>query len=188
MDDLSGVDVDVMGAMATQLMRTNPALARRVMSQGRGPARFQAPAAPQLPATSVQAATLRSFMGLGLLATGGPAVWAPADAADKILQAEPQESFEGKRLIIDVAKTSGATGLLTTVRSLFIGSQPQSPVVDIATTTAMFASDATSADLDLQIAYRANKVTLTLSISAAPGSADSVTAAAGLYGNWIRGS
>jgi hypothetical protein len=185
MDDMSGVDVDVMGAMATQLMRTNPALARRVM-QSR-PATGQ-PGAPRLPAANVQAATLRSFMGLGLIATGLPAIWVAADGADKILQAEPQESFEGKRLIIDVVKSAGAAALLTTVRSLFIGSQPQSPVVDIATTTAMFASDATSADLDLQIAYRANKVTLTLSISAAPASGDSVTAAAGLYGNWIRGS
>jgi hypothetical protein len=187
MDDLAGIDVDVMGAMAQQLMRTNPNLARRVMQQR--PAAIRQPPSPQLPVNQVQAATLRSFLGLVAPGTGLPFItWTGTDAADKSLEVEPQESYEGKRLIISVARSTGAAASVIVVKTLFVGSQPQSPSVSGGTTVDLFSADATSADLDLQIAYRANKITLNLAISAAPGGTESVVLAAGFYGNWIRGS
>ncbi len=179
--DVMGAD-DVMGAFFNALSRTNPNLSRQLQQRGRG--RIPTPQLPGEPLN--KASNIRAFMGLGLIATGGPAIWENTDGADKVLQAEPQESFEGKRLIISQSRSSGAAASLVTVRSLFIGSQPQSPVVDIGTPIEMFAPEATEAGLDLQIAYRANKVTLTLSLTAAPGSGESVTVSAGLYGNWIR--
>jgi len=187
MDDLEGIDVDVMGAMARQLMRSNPNLARRVMQTA--PTARRQPGPPQLPANQVQAATLRSFLGLVAPGTGLPFVtWTGTDAADKSLEVEPQESYEGKRLIISVARTAAAVASIIVVKTLFVGSQPQSPSVSGGTTVDLFSADATSADLDLQIAYRANKITLNLAISAAPGVGETVTLAAGFYGNWIRGS
>ncbi len=185
--DVMGAE-DIMGAMFQALARTNPGLARKL-----GPGAMRRPPPPQLPSANVQAATLKSFMGLAALngpAIGGPAQWTAADMTDKTMQSEPQESFEGKRMTIDVGLTGAtAAGRLINVKNLFIGSQPQSPVIDNPTPAAMFRPDSTSADVDLQIAFRANKVTLTLSIfpTAALTAPDTVQASAGFFGNWIRG-
>jgi hypothetical protein len=136
---------------------------------------------PQVPQRPLQrTARLRSFMGTG------QAIWTAADATDKPLQVEPQESFEGNRLVIDVIAVGGVSAGLVLLRRIDVGTQPQSPSVEQPAPAAMFRPDATYANLDLQIAYRANKIITTLGITAAPGAGVTVTAVAGFYGVWIR--
>ena len=138
---------------------------------------------PPLPHGSGQpfTARLRSFLGLGI------ASWAVADATDKILTVEPQESFRGMRLIIDVATPAGITNApIVLVRTITVGTMPQSPSVEQPAPAALFRADATLTMLDLQVAYRSIKLSITLGISAAPTGAGTVTAACGFYGEWIR--
>lgn len=151
------------------------AIARRMV---RGRSQIRDPQVPQRPLQNVS--KLRSFLGSGI------AAWAPTDATDKPLQVEPQESFEGTRLVLDTIAVGGASAGLVLVRRIDIGTQPQSPSVEQPAPAAMFRPDATYANLDLQIAYRANKIITTLGITAAPGAGVTVTAVAGFYGNWIR--
>jgi hypothetical protein len=175
MDYMDGDDVidgddqaNVLGAVARQLRsRGNP---RRVF------------ASPPLPARPVQGNTseLRSYMGFGFV------TWVTVDGADKVITIEPQESFRGERLIIDVTAVGGAAAGLTLLRRIDIGTMPQSPSVEAAAPASMFARDATNANLDLQIAYRGTKVQITLGQTAAPGAGVTVTAAIGMFGQWIR--
>jgi hypothetical protein len=136
---------------------------------------------PPLPRTPAQPndAELRSYMGFGFV------TWTGADGADKVITIEPQESFRGERLIIDVTSTAPAAGL-TLLRRIDIGTFPQSPSVEAAAPAAMFARDATGASLDLQVAYRGTKIQLTLGQTVAPGGVVVVTAAIGMFGQWIR--
>jgi hypothetical protein len=124
-------------------------------------------------------AMLRSFVGVGF------ATWAGTDGADKELQIEPQEAFRGERMVIDVLASSGAASIVV-VRLLQVGVQPQQPDTSQPAPASMFAADVTYSHLDLQIARPGIKLTLTLGVTAAPGAGESVTAAAGFYGEWIR--
>ena len=124
-------------------------------------------------------AMLRSFVGVGF------ATWANTDGADKELQIEPQEAFRGERMVIDVLASSGAASIVV-VRLLQVGVQPQQPDTSQPAPASMFAADVTYSHLDLQIARPGIKLTLTLGVTAAPGAGESVTAAAGFYGEWIR--
>lgn len=139
-------------------------------------------ARPPLPASPTQAipAEMKSFLGLGVLS------WGPAEAGDKQLEVEPQESFRGQRLIIDIAVAGGTAAGLTIVRSLFVGSMPQSPSIVAPMPATAFRADATDVELDLQIAFRGSKMVLQMGQTAAPGAGVTVTAAAGLFGVWIR--
>ena len=141
---------------------------------------MQRPPLPRAPAQNYDA-RIRSYMGFGI------ASWAVADGADKVLLIEPQESFRGERLIIDVSVPATVTNApLVLLRRIDVGTMPQSPSVEQAAPAAMFARDATVSALDLQIAYRGTKLQLTLGISAAPTGAGVVTAACGMYGEWVR--
>jgi hypothetical protein len=153
--------------------------AAAMVPQFRGGAAPGAPR-PELPVGSSQPNTLRSFLGLGI------ATWTGSDGAEKTLEVEPQSSFEGKRMIIDTTSSASAVAAIVTVNSLFVGEQPQSPSISQAAAAAGFRADCTNADLDLQIAYRASKITLKLGVTAAPGGTETRTAVAMLYGNWIR--
>jgi len=124
-------------------------------------------------------AMLRSFVGVGF------ATWTGTDAADKELQIEPQEAFRGERMVIDVLASSGAAGIVV-VKLLQVGVQPQQPDTSQPAPASMFAADVTYSHLDLQIARPGIKLTLTLSVTAAPGTGETITAAAGFYGEWIR--
>lgn len=170
---------DVMGAILAPLQRQMQQVAAR-----RGiPMQQQNPyGRPPLPPTPVQQNTsnVRSYLGFGFV------TWGAADAADKIIIIEPQESFRGERLIIDVTAAGGTAAGLTLLRRIDIGTMPQSPSVEAAAPASMFARDATGSDLDLQIAYRGTKVQITLGQTAAPGGAVTVTAAVGMFGQWIR--
>jgi hypothetical protein len=160
---------------------------RQVVRQARGrgaaiPGRnvFRQPPLPAAPAQG-NVSELRSYMGFGFLTWTGA-----ADSADKTLTIEPQESFRGERLIIALAVAGGAAAGLTTLRRIEVGTLPQSPSVEAPAPAAMFSPDATESKLDLQIAYRGTKLAITLGQTASPGAGVTVTAAVGMYGQWIR--
>ena len=169
-DDTSGDESNLLGAIARRM----------------GGARSRYRPKPQLPTPQLRQqgtwneARLRSFMGIGT------ATWAPTVATDFPLEVEPQESFEGRRLIVDVIASGGTSLGIVLVRRIDVGTMPQSPSVAQAAPAAMFRADATYSYLDLQIAYRATKLTTTLGISAMPGTGVTVVAACGMFGNWIR--
>lgn len=176
---MSGNGEDVLGAVV-QAMRQVAARGGSSVVQRRLPS---VPfSRPPLPASPVQSTTasLRSYMGFGFL------TWGPAEVADKAIIVEPQESFRGERLIIDVGAAGGTSAGLSLLRRIDVGTQPQSPSVEQPAPSAMFARDSTNAELDLQIAFRGTKVQITLGITAAPGAGVTLTAAIGMFGQWVR--
>ncbi len=181
-DDQSGPSGDdaanVLGQVARALVRRPGGPARRPAGPG-GRKIFKR---PPLPATTAQPteAELRSYMGMGF------AVWAPADAVDRVLTVEPQESFRGERLILDVTAVGGTPAGQVLLRRIEVGTMPQSPSVEQAAPASMFRPDVTGGALDLQIAFRGTKLTVTLGVTAAPGAGVTVTASAGFYGQWLR--
>ena len=180
-DEYIAADPDVVGAV-WNAMRQAAGSARtggQVVTRGA----LQAPfSRPPLPAAPVQATTasLRSYMGFGFLS------WGPAETADKAIIVEPQESFRGERLILDVGAAGGTSAGLSLLRRIDVGTQPQSPSVEQPAPAAMFARDSTNAELDLQIAFRGTKVQITLGITAAPGAGVTVTVAIGMFGQCVR--
>lgn len=126
-------------------------------------------------------AKLRSYMGFGF------ATWGPTDATDKPLPVQPQESFRGERLIISPPTVvGGASAGLALMRRIDVGTMPQSPSVSQPAPAVMFQNDTVGSNLDLQIAYRATTVQVTLGITAAPGAGVTMTVAVGMFGVWIR--
>jgi hypothetical protein len=121
-------------------------------------------------------------MGLGSLA------WSNSDTqTEKTMEAEPQAAFRGRRLVISQAKSDGAAGILVTVSNpLTVSGMPQTPAPDQAAPVEMFEASTTYSMLDLQVATSATKVTIGISVSAIPASGETVTVAAGLYGEWLR--
>ena len=192
-DDGAGIDEQIVGdAEAGYEADVLGALVRRPFGRRRRPMRRQAglrsPGGrrifrqPPLPKQSFQPnmARLRSYLGMG------SAVWGPTASNSIDLTVEPQESFRGERLVIDVGAAGGTSAGLVTVVGIYVGTLPQSPSVEQPAPAAMFARDVTNSRLDLQIAFRATKLKITLGITAAPGSGVTVTAVAGFYGEWIR--
>jgi hypothetical protein len=140
-------------------------------------------ASPPLAAHSTwpHTAKLRSYMGFGF------ATWSPTDATDKPLPVQPQESFRGERLIIAQPTVVGGTSAgLVLMRRIDVGTMPQSPSVSQPAPAVMFQNDTVGSNLDLQIAYRATTIQVTLGITAAPGAGVTVTTAVGMFGVWIR--
>jgi hypothetical protein len=166
---------DVLGALWRRRKRKGPQYPR----SPRGERIYRQPPLPQ---TSAQPnrARLRSYMGMGF------ATWGPTDTGDKSLVVQPQESFRGGRLIIDLNISGGTSAGLVLLRSITIGTMPQSPSVEQPAPAAMFRADATYSSIDLQIAYRATQMQVSLGITAAPGSGVTVVAAVGFFGEWIR--
>lgn len=145
------------------------------------------PSAPTLPASATQAyqrgpAKLLAYMGLGSLS------WASTDTlTEKLMSAEPQAAFRGRRLVIAQAKSSGATGILVTVtQPLTVSGMPQTPAPQEPAPVEMFDPATTYSMLDLQIAVSGTQINLGISVSAIPASGQTVVVAAGLYGEWLR--
>jgi len=169
---VEGIDEgDMMGAVQN-------AQRRMVRRPNVGQVYSQSPL-PMVPAQPHRA-KLRSYLGLGF------AVWTAADGADKVLTVTPEESFRGERLIIDISVASGPSAGLVLLRRVDIGTQPQSPSVAQPAPAAMFSAAATYSRLDLQVAFRAMTIQVTLGITAVPGGSATVTAAVGFFGEWIR--
>jgi hypothetical protein len=184
MDEAMGAyqDADVLGAIMRRRGQRQPA--RQQQQQRQYPTTqgghriYSAPPLPQSP-FQPNVSRLRSFLGMGF------ATWSDTDGGDKILEVQPQESFRGERLIVDSIASSGAAGLVL-VRRVDVGTMPQTPSVEAPAPAAMFQPDVTGAKLDMQIAYRATRLQVTLGVTSAPGMGETVTAAVGFYGQWIR--
>ena len=173
-----GID-DVEGADDYNTMGAAPVARRPPVNRAARPRIFSQPPLPQVPAQPHRA-KLRSYLGLGYVH------WGAADAADKPLSVAPQESFRGERLIIEVSAINGPSAGLVLLKSVTVGTQPQSPSVTDPAPASMFSAQATYSRLDLQVAYRAMNLNVTLGLTAAPGGTCEVTAAVGFYGEWIR--
>lgn len=167
--EIEGEDGDVLGAIA-----------RRV-GGGRGRRIFTRPPLSTRTAQPTEA-ELRSFMGFGILN------FTSATPTVQVLEVEPQESFRGERLIIDFRYVPAAAEIapLISVARIEVGTMPQSPSVQFSAPAAMFRPDAVGASLDLQVAERGTKMTLTISINVAPPAGALLTINAGFFGQWIR--
>ncbi len=191
-DDLTGDEENIVGAVAAQLRRSMPANQANRMAAGVARAATTAivrtgvnqPGGPRLPTTglaNIAPATIRAYCGLGTLQ------WAGTDEADKTLEVEPQQSFRGERLVITARYSSGATARLVTInRALTVAGLPQTPAPEQEAPIEMFAAEVTYSGLDLQIATSGTKISIGFRIDDAPGSGETVTVSAGLYGEWIR--
>ena len=127
--------------------------------------------------------TIHAYMGMGagVFASTGPTGNLPT------FSAEPQSSFIGNRLIIAARYTDGAAGLQVTITNpLTVSGMPQTPAPSIAAPIEMFDAQATYSALDLQIATSATQITIGFSVSATPGTGDTVAVSGGLYGQWVR--
>jgi hypothetical protein len=127
--------------------------------------------------------TIHAYMGMGagtFLSTG------PAGDLPNF-SAEPQSAFIGNRLVIAARYTDGAAGLQVTITNpLTVSGMPQTPAPAIAAPIEMFDATATYSGLDLQIATSATQISIGFTVSATPGTGDTVNVSAGLYGQWIR--
>jgi hypothetical protein len=173
-DDGSGEDANVLGAVARALVR-QPA---------RGPGGRKIYSRPPLSVKGIaqpNESELRASMGFGAV------TWAVADGAAKTSIVEPQEAFRGERLVIDVSIPATITNLpIVLLRRADIGTQPQTPSTEFGSPAAMFRPDCTYSQLEWQVCPAGTKIQLTMEISAAPTGAGIVTAAMGVYGQWIR--
>ena len=124
---------------------------------------------------------LRSFVGLGVISWTGA-----ADSADKKTSITPQAPVRGERLVIDVVATSAAAGLVT-VKLVEVGVEPQQADTSQPAPASMFAKDVTYGHIAMQIANPGIQIAVTLGITASPGSGETVTAAIGLFVEWVRG-
>jgi hypothetical protein len=182
LDETSGYeDSNILGAIARRRGRQpmrRPAQQPQYPTTPGGQRIFSQPPLPQSP-FQPHISRLRSFLGMGF------ATWTDTDGGDKILEIQPQESFRGERLFVDEIDVGTPAGLVL-VRRVDVGTQPQSPSVEQPAPASMFSSDATYSKLDIQIAYRGTRLQVTLGVTAAPGTGNSITAAVGFYGQWIR--
>jgi hypothetical protein len=170
-DDISGDEAaNVLGAVARSLVRGSGG--RKIFKR------------PPLSASAIAQpndAMLRAPMGFGAV------TWAVADGAAKTSIVEPQEAFRGERLVIDVSIPTTITNLpIVLLRRADIGTQPQTPSTEFGSPAAMFRPDCTYSQLEWQVCPAGTKIQLTMEISAAPTGAGIITAAMGVYGQWIR--
>lgn len=98
--------------------------------------------------------------------------------------ARPQAVFRGRRLVIDSVR-SGATGGLVTMTSLLIGTRNQL-VGTLGIPISAFAGTAFGVDMALDPAVPGIDITITLVISAAPGTTDLVTCGVTIIGKGIQ--
>ena len=172
---LGADEADILGAVSRALTRRRRGGGAPLASSANVQPR------PGLPASETPAdARLRSYVGFGVVS------WGAAVTADQTATIEPQESFRGERLVVATSAAGGTPAGITLLRRIDVGTMPQSPSVEQPAPASMFSADATHANLDLQIAHRGTKIAVTLGQSAAPGAGVTVTAAIGMYGEWIR--
>lgn len=152
---------------------TGPAMAR-------GPHGTAIYARPPLPA---ELPNIPSQLGVPIGV--GVASWANTNTDTIDLEVEPQVNFAPKRLIIDVA-ASGATAAIVVVRNITVGVTPQLPATSQPIPASLFAKDATVSAVAFQVVKAGIKFTVTLGVTAAPGSGVTITAACGAYGKIVR--
>jgi hypothetical protein len=163
------------------MMARRPGMANRGQNIGPAQAQNGTYAYPPLPAVGMHPpAKLRSFVGLGVT------TWGAAENDDRTLGITPQAPVRGERLVIDVVATATANGLVT-VKLLQVGVEPQQADTTQPAPASMFAKDVTYGHIAMQVAEPGIKIALVLGITAVPGAGQSVTAAAGLFVEWVRG-
>ena len=136
---------------------------------------------PQLMASSAPPKKLRGYLGMGT------AVFTSASGTLLSVTVEPQRSFRPERLIIERTDGSGVTtALAARVNAIFIGDQPQSPSVEQPAPIALFRADATVSGIDFDKCIPGQKITIQLSLSAAPTGTEVVTLSSGFYGDMLR--
>lgn len=170
MDDMSGFEEfagfedDEMGAVA-----------RRV--RGRG--------LPRLKTPGVSSAGARLTPNLKRVPLGvGRLTFGAATGTTLTIEVEPQRGYTPRRLVASVARTgASATGLLL-VTDIKVGDTQQIPASQ-GCPIEMFDAQATESEMDLTPAIPGQKITITVSISAAPAGADTVVVGLGFYGQVI---
>ncbi len=179
-DDTVG-DENVVGAVAAQFRRKGFA-PRQAMAMARATATSASPSRlPPAPASQVMPARIMAYCGLGTVH------WTGTDDADKTMEVEPQSTFLGERLVITARYTSNATTRLVVInRPLTVGGLPQTPAPENEAPNEMFAPEVTYSKLNLKPAMAGTKISIGFRIDAAPGSGETVTLAAGLYGEWVQ--
>jgi hypothetical protein len=127
--------------------------------------------------------TIHAYMGLG---AGGFASTGPTGDLPTF-SAEPQSAFIGNRLVLAARYTDGAAGLQVTITNpLTVSGMPQTPAPSVAAPIEMFDAATTYSALDLQVATSATQISIGFSVSATPGTGDTVSVSGGLFGQWIR--
>jgi hypothetical protein len=98
--------------------------------------------------------------------------------------ATPQRPFKGRRLVIDIARTGATATGLVSITSLLVGQNNQL-VSAQALPAAAFGPTSFGVDLDLDPATPGILLVLALSISVAPGGADTVAVSPAIIGDAI---
>lgn len=133
---------------------------------------------PRLKAPDAKPDRTRGYVGFEPLA-----VWTGADAAEKLIEVEPQRDFRPERVILTEKRTAGAA--VSQVRaSISVGVDPQSPSNNFAVIEG-FSNDATFSGVDFKIVRTGQKFSIRLSISVAPGAGESVTVSGMAFGDML---
>ncbi len=111
----------------------------------------------------------------------GTVTFGAATGTSLTVEVEPQRGYTPKRLVAAVSRTGASATGLVRLTSLMIGDVQQLPASN-GVPIEMFDTQATDAELDLTPVIPGQKVTLTLTISAAPAGADTVVVNLGFYG------
>lgn len=136
-------------------------------------------AAPPAIATGPRGIALKTLpLGIGTVSFGA------ATGTSLSVEVEPQRGYTPKRLVAAISRTGASATGLVKLTSLMIGDVQQLPASN-GVPIEMFDTQATDAELDLTPCTPGQKVSLTLTISAAPAGADTVVVNLGFYGKAV---
>lgn len=119
----------------------------------------------------------RKRVPLGL----GSHTFAFAGATAHTFEVEPQRDFQGERLILDVTRSSSTVSEGVRVTSINIGDVEQMPAGE-GFPASGFRPDATYAQVDFSTCKGGTKVRVTIELSDALESGETITVEAGIFG------
>lgn len=185
-EGLGYLEDDSLGA-PMQLVRSVPAGARRIISR-----RAASPAVRRRAQARAVAAELSSpapgipGVDAAMLPLGFTTIqFTNASATTLTVTSTPQKPIKGRRLVVDLARTAGATQLVTISRFL-IGSTNVLPSGQPISVTP-FAAGAFHTVLDLVPAGPGITITIDYTVSAAPGAGETIDVATTLIGPSLMG-
>lgn len=100
-----------------------------------------------------------------------------------IFSVVPQRDFQGERLVIDVVR-SGAAGIGVGMTAFTVGDIPQMPA-SASAPASMFRPESWGSAIDVSPCKGGLTIALTISLSALPAGADTVTVECGLFGRVV---
>lgn len=181
-DDLYDV-----GALSIGSVRDRRSAANRSGSRGGMASRARPRASAQLMAPNSQSNRFPGVPGLGLRLQPlgfGAVIFALASGALLSTTSRPQRPFQGKRLVVDIARTGTTSTGLVSIGQLLIGSNNQfvsaNPIG-----AAVFAPGAYDTNLELDAASVGNDVTIQFTISTTPTGTDTVVVQPTILGESI---